>query len=53
MVLASVREFVEREVIPREDEAGSDPSGMRTRARRDGNEYVINGSNHDQQRRPR
>ena len=27
-----------------EAEAGSDPSGMRTRARRDGDSYVINGS---------
>ncbi len=27
-----------------EAEAGSDPSGMRTRARREGDEYVINGS---------
>lgn len=27
-----------------EAEAGSDPSGMRTRARRDGGDYVINGS---------
>jgi len=27
-----------------EAEAGSDPSGMRTRARRDGDDYVINGT---------